>query len=118
MAAELLIWLIVGHLVRDFLFQTRWMAEQKVKKWDALVIHCLLYTGTIGFFALLGGGLSLWSLALILAAHMGLDRRSFTVWWLKHVNKSDNMPWLVIVHDQVWHLLVLALVTVLETRVF
>lgn len=118
MSTEFLAWLMVGHLVGDFLFQTRWMAENKATQWVPLLIHASLYTGIIALFALPGGGLTWWSLLFIFAAHLGLDRRGFTKWWLKHVNKSGDMFWLVIVHDQAWHVLVLAVVVLLETVLF
>lgn len=114
MSTDLLTWLIVGHMVGDFLFQTRWMAEQKAVQWDALLIHCFLYTLIIALFALPAGGLTWWSLLIILVAHMVLDRRGFTRWWLKNVNKSDGTFWLMIVHDQSWHLLVLAIIVLLQ----
>lgn len=111
---DLLAWLIVGHLVGDFLFQTRWMAEKKASQWDALLLHTLIYTLVIAIFAKPLGGLNWFSLFIIFLAHVILDRRSFTRFWLKNVNKSDDMFWLVIVHDQTWHLLVLAIVVFLQ----
>lgn len=115
MSADLLVWLIVGHMVGDFLFQTRWMAENKASKWDALLIHSFLYTFIIAVFAWPAGGLTWWSLLIILVAHIALDRRGFTKFWLRNVNKSDDMFWLVIVHDQTWHLLALAFAAALQS---
>jgi hypothetical protein len=115
MSIDLLAWLIVGHMVGDFLFQTRWMAENKGSQWDALLIHCFLYTIIIAVFALPAGGLTWWSLLFILLAHIVLDRRGFTRWWLKNINKADDMFWLMIVHDQTWHLLALVIAVVLQS---
>lgn len=40
--------LLLGHLVGDYLFQTRWMALNKTKYnlegWLSAFIHCLIYT--------------------------------------------------------------------------
>lgn len=101
-------------MVGDFLFQTRWMAENKTSKWDALLVHCFLYTLIIAVFAWPAGGLAWWSLLIIFFAHMVLDRRGFTRWWLKNINKSHDTFWLMIVHDQAWHMLVLAIVSLLQ----
>lgn len=118
MSTELLTWLIVGHMVGDYLFQTRWMAENKAVQWDALLIHCFLYTFIIAVFAWPAGGLHWLPLLIIFLAHVALDRRGFTRWWLKNVNKSGDMFWLVIVHDQTWHLLALAIAVLLQTYLF
>ena len=50
-------WLLVGHLVGDYILQTRWMAEKKVKQILPLIIHSMVYTTTIALFALLAKGL-------------------------------------------------------------
>ena len=31
------------HFVADFIFQTRWQATNKSKRWDALAFHCATY---------------------------------------------------------------------------
>ena len=48
-------------------------------------------------------------LSLIAATHVGLDRRNFTAWWMRLVGISGDQPWLAIVIDQVFHILVLVI---------
>lgn len=103
-------WLIVGHLVGDFLLQNNWMALNKTRNLIPLMVHSLVYTGAVGLFALLGGGLSLPSLAIIFFSHILLDNRVFVGWWVKYVNGAENIPWMKIVVDQSWHVLILALI--------
>lgn len=106
-------WLLVGHLVGDFLLQTRWMADNKARQLTPLLVHALVYTGAVAAFAYLGGGLSLLAILAVLLSHVIIDRRNFTCFWVKHINKADDLLWMKIVVDQVWHILVLALVTLI-----
>ncbi len=41
-SASLLILLVVGHVLGDFLLQTRWMARQKERHWGVLFLHAAL----------------------------------------------------------------------------
>lgn len=34
-------YLLIGHLIGDFLFQTTWMAMFKTTKWVPLIVHCV-----------------------------------------------------------------------------
>lgn len=110
---EIFSWLIVGHLVGDFLLQSNWMAINKTRNLLPLVVHSLVYTGAVGLFALLGGGLSLPALAIIFIFHILLDNRVFVGLWVKHINGAEDILWLRIMVDQSWHILILALVTLI-----
>lgn len=52
MKIEMIIWLLFCHWVADFICQSDWMAKNKSKRWDALLIHCLCYGGVIGSLTL------------------------------------------------------------------
>lgn len=93
-------WLLVGHLVGDFLLQTRWMAQQKNKHWEPLVLHTVVYTLTVSLLAQLAGGLRWQAVALIFLSHLILDRRNFVNFWACRVTGSADLP---------WHILMLAL---------
>ncbi|MGD8625579.1 MAG: DUF3307 domain-containing protein [Anaerolineae bacterium] len=110
-------WLLVGHLVGDFLLQTDGMARNKSKSWPWMLRHVGLYmllvTVVIVVYAL-SHPLSFWWIALALlllsVTHVGLDRRRFTTWWMGVVGIEPQHPWLGIVVDQVFHILILAIV--------
>lgn len=110
-------WLLVGHLVGDFLFQTDDMAREKIKSWTWLLRHVSLYmvwpTAVLIAYTFLHD-LAYWSLALavifLFGTHLVLDRRHFTAWWMGMVHIKPDHPWLPIVVDQVFHLVTLAIV--------
>ena len=105
-------WLLLGHLVGDFLLQTRWMAERKTTQWYPMVVHCTVYTAVVSLFARAAGGLPL-AVAFIFVSHLFLDKRKFAEFWVKNLNGSENSNWLKIMIDQVWHLLALAVATLI-----
>ena len=106
-------WLFIGHLVGDFLLQNRWMANEKAANITPLLTHAIIYTLSVSAFAQFSGGISLTASLIILLSHALLDRRGFTNYWLRVVNKSEDLLWLNIVSDQCWHLLILAFMTLL-----
>ena len=108
---NLFAWLLVGHLVGDFLLQTSWMAERKTQQWSALLAHCFVYTATVALLALPGGGLTLSGVATVFLGHAVIDRKRFVNFWAKHISRSPDHAWLKIVQDQVWHVVTLALAT-------
>jgi len=44
MAFEAFALLVSSHYVGDFLLQTRWQADNKSKRWDALASHVAIYS--------------------------------------------------------------------------
>lgn len=106
-------WLLVGHFVGDFILQTRWMADKKAKELMPLIIHSAVYTITIALFSLLANGLSWWGIGLIFICHLILDQRAFVDFWAVKVNGNTNIDWLKITLDQSWHILILALATLI-----
>ncbi|AEG16305.1 hypothetical protein Desku_2793 [Desulfofundulus kuznetsovii DSM 6115] len=106
-------WLLVGHLIGDFLLQTRWMAEGKIRHWFPLVVHALVYTAAVYLSSLLAGGLSLPATALVFLAHLVLDRRLLVDFWARRITGTVDIPWLSVIIDQSWHVVVLAVATLL-----
>ena len=110
-------WLLIGHLVGDFLLQTDSMAMHKGIRWSWMLKHVGLYMVVVGavliVYALmhpLPAWLMAASLLFICVTHIVLDRRGFTEWWMRLVRISPDHEWLPVVVDQVFHLLVLAIV--------
>ncbi|HSJ52953.1 MAG TPA: DUF3307 domain-containing protein [Anaerolineae bacterium] len=109
-------WLLVGHLVGDFLLQTDRMARYKAREWRWMLTHVGVYMAAVTLAALLYAWqhpLSPWpavvGLFLVAATHVGLDRRNFTAWWMRSMGVSPDKPWLAIIIDQVFHVLVLVI---------
>jgi len=110
---NLLSWLFVGHLIGDFLLQNNWMAMGKSTNYLPLFIHSTVYTLSTGIFAYFSGGLKFQALIIVFLSHVILDQRLFVKWWAQKITQSDDSPWLVIMIDQSWHIVVLALVSLL-----
>jgi hypothetical protein len=106
-------WLLVGHVVGDYLFQIRWMAENKSRRFLPLIVHSAVYTLIVALFSLLKGGLSWQGIGLIFLCHVILDQRKFIEFWAKYITGTANIEWLKIALDQSWHILILGLATLL-----
>jgi hypothetical protein len=110
-------WLLIAHLVGDFLLQTDGMAKNKATDWSWMLRHVGVYL-TIMTVVLTAYALAhpvpltlIVALLLFLAAtHIVLDRRTFVQWWTELVGASPEHPWLFVVVDQVFHLLAVAVV--------
>lgn len=110
---ELLPWLLAGHMAGDYLVQTAWMADNKARQWLPLLVHVAVYTACIYLFSLPAGGLGAAGLALVFATHIVLDRRRSVAWWVRTVCQADDLPWMLVVVDQSWHVVVLAVASML-----
>lgn len=106
-------YLLIGHLIGDYLFQTRWMAMFKATKWVPLFVHSVVYTVSVTVIAYLEvGWLPVGAIALLFLSHLFLDRRIFVVWWVKHIMRAEgkDAKWLSIMVDQIFHLIILGAV--------
>lgn len=104
-------YLLIGHLIGDFLLQTSWMAKNKATKWLPLLAHVAVYTVVVSVVGILSGGLSLAAIALIFFSHIVLDRKTFVTFWVRKVQtaKGSEQAWLCIVADQIFHIIILAI---------
>lgn len=118
--------IILAHFVGDYLFQSQWMADEKVKRWWPAVVHGVLYT--VPYFLLVTH--SFWALFIICTTHIVIDRYRLAkrvVWaknWLLAPNGArptweeskvtgfpENVPpfmaiWLMIIADNTLHILI------------
>jgi len=104
--------LLIAHLIGDYLFQTNWMAANKVKEWPPLIFHSFIYTSIIWIISILGfQGLSFKACIFIFVCHIVLDQRQLVKLWSdKIMGLKDGEPsWLRTMVDQTFHLIVLAL---------
>lgn len=72
---------LLAHLVGDYLLQSHWMAQEKVRHWWPALVHGVLYT--VPFYAITQS----WSaLAVIAGTHVVIDRYRLAkyVVWLKN----------------------------------
>ena len=110
--------LLLTHFVVDWIFQWKWEAKNKSKKWFPLFSHCTVYT--IGFIPVfLIYGINLIWLILLFVSHIVLDERRFEIWLLENFrgvarkNTSDFLwTMLLIGTDQIFHIIILALVVI------
>jgi hypothetical protein len=104
-------WLLLGHLIGDYLFQTNWMAMRKEKEWLPLLSHCFVYTLIVGIIGYSTHQLTLYGILFIFVTHIVIDRRSFIRFWVRTIQgaKGGAEGWLSIVTDQIFHLIILAI---------
>ncbi|WP_153731680.1 DUF3307 domain-containing protein [Sporosarcina obsidiansis] len=110
---NLFTYLLLGHLVGDYLLQSSWMAMNKADKLFPLLTHCSIYTFSVSTAVIIGGfPLPIIAVVIIFISHVWLDKRIFVVWWTKKIMgvKQPEGNWLLIMTDQTFHLLVLGFV--------
>jgi Protein of unknown function (DUF3307) len=113
-------WLLLGHLVGDWLLQNDWMAKGKRRGFftRAGIVHFCLYTATVMTMLWLsdarglGAALSLVLAATVFISHWLIDATDVVRWWMRFHRQSE-LEVVRLMVDQTLHLLVLALVAVL-----
>jgi len=81
-----ILWLLAGHLLGDFPFQSDWMAREKGKSWEILLYHALVYTATMLVVATIGGvTLSLAALTVLFGTHFVIDPLKARWHIIKHI---------------------------------
>lgn len=114
--------ILVAHLVGDYLFQSHWMAIEKVNRWLPAVVHGVTYTIPFLFVTQ-----SIPALLVICITHIIIDhyRLAKHVSWLKNQigpkkyrvdnlsnnGYADGVPawmstWLMIITDNTLHILI------------
>ena len=117
---EVFLYLLVAHLIGDWLIQSHWMATRKSKDWRALFTHVFTYHVFV-FGALYLAGVSLIPNLLgtlfLAVTHAVLDNRRFEIWWTRKVKKvweSEEIPtFLLLGVDQSFHLVLMFIVSYL-----
>jgi hypothetical protein len=110
-------WLLISHLIGDFLLQTQDMALLKAQSWSWMFRHIAVYmvlvTVVVVHYSVthaLPAWLAVGALLFLAGTHIVLDRRAFTNWWMRTIVKAPDIDWLSVVVDQVWHIVTLAIV--------
>lgn len=110
-------WLLLGHLIGDWMFQNDWMARGKQRRLvtKEILVHCLIYTAVLGA--------TLWVathehatappyltiLATIFLSHWLIDAANLAGHWVRWWRQSDLL-FVRIMVDQTMHVIVLAAV--------
>ena len=117
-------WLCLAHFVGDWMLQNDWMARNKGRNpaGRACLIHCAIYTATVGgvYWLATGGWLpvSAWQpapawrqllfAALVFLSHWAIDGWRLAERWGMLLGQTPGPPVRTVV-DQTMHILVLAL---------
>lgn len=106
-------WLLIAHLVGDWMLQNDWMARNKGTRFlnAACFVHCLIYsttlTATLALVAPITPAVLARFALVILGTHWVIDGLHLAVRWGRLVHQSDKM-FVQIMVDQTLHLLVVA----------
>lgn len=103
---------IVGHLVGDYLLQNDWQAQGKKRSSLICGVHCLLWTIAVVVAA---GWWVWWVPPCLFLTHFIQDRTGVVLAWMKLIgqesfSKPPLGPWSIIVVDNVWHIVTLAVI--------
>ena len=103
---------IIGHMVGDYLLQSDYLAENKKKSSFVCAIHCLIWTLSV---MTLAGWWRWWVFPALFIPHFAQDRTGFVLWYMrtsgaKRFAEPPLAPWSLIVVDNTFHLLTLAVV--------
>ncbi|WP_378142052.1 hypothetical protein [Chryseomicrobium palamuruense] len=50
------------------------------------------------------------AIGIVFISHILLDRRDFIQWWNRVIMRNNELSWLSIVSDQIFHILILAVI--------
>ena len=102
--------LVMVHFVSDFFFQPASWSVKKIGNFKYTFYHSIQYTipFLIAFYFM---SISFWWGLLIFGSHLAIDGRQFLEWYNKAVKGDKKCPfWVMIIQDQVLHILVLVFV--------
>jgi len=113
-------WLLVGHMVGDWLLQSDWMAREKKLSFfsKAGMAHFLLYTVVVVAMIWLfcGDGRSLAFYVTVglavFVSHWLIDATTVVERWMQFYGQDSSRDFMRILVDQTMHLVVLAVLAV------
>lgn len=120
MFSRLVIWLVLGHCLGDWWFQSSVTAKKKVNNFRILLEHSIIYsviTALCGYYVM--GSLKVFISLLIfnLGFHILLDMRWFELKWIEiFITKENPADWLIFVIDQTFHLVSIILIAEIVTK--
>lgn len=100
MGMEVMPWLLAGHFLGDFPFQSEWMAANKGKSWEVNAYHALVYAFTVFIVAAMADfRLSFLAVSTLFASHFIIDPLKARWGIVRHI-------WI----DQIPHVFVLVII--------
>jgi len=117
----LLINMIIGHLVGDYILQNDWQAGGKKTSSLICLLHCTFWTGSVLLFGFMIPQAEVppaWVPWVLVVTHYIQDRGSLVTWWMgfngQQVFRDGRCsPWSIIVVDNVLHILVLYFIAII-----
>ena len=107
-------WLLLGHLVGDWMLQNDWMARNKQQHWfnPAILVHCAVYTGALLTTLWWGGHADpappyLLFTAIVFLSHWLIDAGRLAVRWARWLHQS-RVHFVQLMVDQTMHVIILA----------
>lgn len=86
------LWIVLAHLVGDYLIQSHWMATKKTEQWIPAIAHGVTYTIPYAFVTQ-----SVWALLVIGGTHIIIDRFRLArhLAWFKNqlAPKASRFSW-------------------------
>lgn len=103
--------IFVAHYVGDFVLQSRWMGENKSKKWAPLLVHIGVYTLVLAIFSMLILGPVVGIIYAVVNGllHMVTDYISSRLSSAAYKEGNLGRFWMIIGADQMVHQLCLVL---------
>lgn len=111
------LWLLVGHLIGDYIVQNDLMASNKsspgILGFLCCTTHCLLYSAAV--LACSFWWMPWWGAIICFAVHWPIDRYRLAAWWMRNVSGQAffaspqhlMFPWSIVVVDNTFHILTL-----------
>ncbi len=118
-------WLLLGHLIGDWLLQNDWMARGKKTSFFALpgLTHFLTYTISVVamLWLAIGDTLSpphyILAFLLLFVSHWIIDGTDVVGIWMRFSHQTD-VPMVRVMVDQTFHLIILAIIANLAAMPF
>lgn len=109
-------WLLIGHFIGDWAFQNEWMVRHKQDALfnRAVFIHCVVYTLVLLLIVWwfqptpLSTTDLIWFSAIVYISHWLIDASNAAFYWM-NIFQQSNVLFVRIVVDQLFHILILAL---------
>jgi hypothetical protein len=102
----ILFWLVFAHCMGDMAFQTQFIADRKGKNFFFMMLHAIIWTGSINIVLEIFNIFSPWKFLLLIIPHMIID------FWKANLPRDDKHMWAIYV-DQSLHFLQLVAVWLL-----